>query len=452
MNAGLMGDGVEATIISQLRCGVNQCLRLEGCIEPYYLKDPSPISLVILVWAEGLDVSWVSVFSPELPLKHPVPDGLFTTASSMRAWCEANAIACFDLRAPLRLSPISILKPWGCEVWYTGVEARGQSALSDAVGNTLPLPWLMELFPQRLSAGKHRDITLLKILAPLAEPVYGDLYFEMHEQKQEVYVVSAIDQQAWPNGQGGMRFGFCQAKRAEFSSDAAFRSAYLTSVKNYEAVRRDIDKIFDANRALEGITLNEPVTAAQTRKWQAELPVDLQSSERRLREAVDSFSFIKPLAVGDVVKVPCFTPHSLLHGVTTVEFQTPVYERKILSFAQKVLTQSHWDTAAAMAKVSLEQPELDVFPILERQQNLQREEIVRFDSFVVERVRLEAGASLVLDLHASYGLLMTVVGEVSVDEVAILPMQACLVPANKKRVDVKNSGQSAVLFLYSYPT
>ena len=37
------------------------------------------------------------------------------------------------------------------------------------------------------------------------------------------------------------------------------------------------------------------------------------------------------LRVGDVVTIPPGTPHSLLRGVTVVEFQTPVFERRILA-------------------------------------------------------------------------------------------------------------------------
>jgi hypothetical protein len=37
------------------------------------------------------------------------------------------------------------------------------------------------------------SLILLKTLNPVADDVIGDLYYEMHEEKWEVYVVTEID-------------------------------------------------------------------------------------------------------------------------------------------------------------------------------------------------------------------------------------------------------------------
>ena len=40
-------------------------------------------------------------------------------------WICALGFPLFDLNAPIPLQPIAIPKPWGQEIWYTGIEQRG---------------------------------------------------------------------------------------------------------------------------------------------------------------------------------------------------------------------------------------------------------------------------------------------------------------------------------------
>ena len=46
------------------------------------------------------------------------------------------------------------------------------------------------------------SLILLKTLNPVAEKTIGDLYYELHEKKWEVYIVTEIDKTAWPSGKG----------------------------------------------------------------------------------------------------------------------------------------------------------------------------------------------------------------------------------------------------------
>jgi len=117
----------------------------------------------------------------------------------------------------VKLEPVHIAKPWGQEIWYTGMEERGESRVH--VGQQqVPIS-------QYLNAVQgHTDVLLLKVLDPAPQQVTGDLYFEVHEHKQEVYVVTHIDETAWPDGRGGIRFGMNQQLRQTFASDDEFRS------------------------------------------------------------------------------------------------------------------------------------------------------------------------------------------------------------------------------------
>lgn len=197
-----------------------------------------------------------------------------------------------DLRRPVSLVPVTVEKPWGREVWYSGVEARGESEVRQD-GATMPLSaYLREM--------GWAEVVLLKELHATA----GDLYLEVHETKNEVYVA---------RGPGRLQHGMNQALRRRHSDDAEFRRAFLHAAEACE-------------RGAAG------------------------------REAVDAFVAERELSRGDVVAVEPWTPHSLQRGAWVVEFQTPVFERLVLASNQPVATQDHWDTRRALARIALDAP------------------------------------------------------------------------------------------------
>ncbi|MEZ5530006.1 MAG: hypothetical protein R3E57_08770 [Porticoccaceae bacterium] len=369
------------------------------------------------------------------------------------AFCTKHRWPMLSLEQPLQLEPVAIPKPWGQEIWYTGIEQRGLSRVTD--GNySVPLPWVLSVAPGRLAGGKERQINLLKILDPLPEEVFGDLYFELHEEKREVYVVTHVDRDAWPDGLGSIRFGFASEVRSGYDSDDAFKADYLKAVKQYEQVRRQIDGQIDQFRQVEGFETNAPVSAAQLKCWSARLPEQLLAQEADLRRAMNRFTALLPLQVGDVVKVPLLTPHALQHGVRTVEFQTPVYERRIISFAQKVLTQGHWDTEQAVAMMSLETPSLPELKLLETAENYQLEEVVCFDDFRVERLTLKPHAveGYLLPATDSYALLMSVEGEPLLSEHSFSREEAVLLPARRSSMLLCNPSDTSAIVLLAWPS
>ena len=352
-------------------------------------------------------------------------------------FAERCEVPVLELDAPINLVPVTIPKPWGREIWYTGIEARGLSGLGDNT-RSIPLPWLLALAGDRVLGAGCQAINLLKILDPRPEPVYGDLYLELHEKKREVYVVTHIDKTAWPEGVGAIRYGFDAQVQAEYSSDEAFRQAFQTSIADYEHLRRKIDDELDA--AGEDKTENE----AQV------LPGELLARERSAREAMNRFTRLKPLRVGDVVKVPRLLPHSLQHGVRTVEFQTPVYERKILSFAQKVLTQNHWDTESAVELMTTTTPVENELTVLEQQAEYCRELIVEFEDFWVERLTLAPGGQWTLEGGTYYVLVMAVT-PVLLGDRELSAESASLIPAQVGSV-ITNPGEEPAIVLISRPS
>lgn len=302
------------------------------------------------------------------------------------------------LDTPVALVPVSIAKPWGQEIWFTGIEARGESAVQTA-GGELPLSQYLALGPAPLTG--RAPLVLLKILDPRPEAVLGDLYFEAHEIKQEVYVVTRVDPAAWPDGRGRIRFGMNPALRRRYGNDAAFRSDYLAAVRRYEALRRAIDAGESADHAREA----------------------------ELRGAMEAFTDMRKLAVGDVVVVPIWLPHSLQHGVRVVEFQTPTYERRILSFAQRVVTQDHWDTASAVPRIRLDAPPPPDFVAVGEG----AERIVDFADFRVWRVRIAAGSSFAVPRRLPYALCMAIQGNVELATLQLGPEQAALIPGTALR-------------------
>lgn len=423
-------------------------LAIHYAYEQYYLPGSPLIELLaIFQQLEGQITFTVTALDEQLADQLTLLDH---DCFDLGDFCAAYGLPLLFLDRPMRLEPVAIDKPWGREIWFTGIEQRGQSYISDGVARS-PLPWVLSVGPRRLAAGAERHINLLKILDPLAEEVYGDLYFELHEEKREVYVVTHIDRDAWPEGKGAIRFGFDPEVRATYSSDDDFRADFLAAVKRYETVRREIDDLFDQRREALDIDANVPVPARCLQAWFRELPEQLQQREHQLRDEMNRFTALLPLSVGNVVKVPLLMPHALQHGVRTVEFQTPVYERRILSFAQKVLTQGHWDTEQAVAMMSLETPGLPELAILEESPGYLLVEVVTFDDFRVWRLTLLPGSGYLLPATGCYGLLVVVEGVVVLGGHHLLMEEAVLLPAERLETLLINQSTEDVVVLIARP-
>ncbi|GAB1268413.1 hypothetical protein NBRC116493_16660 [Aurantivibrio infirmus] len=434
------------------------CFALKYNFIQTYLPGNPAVALLAVVFVEKSQQSSGAVLqvfiSDDLSLEAEIATSNFDL-NSMRQYCADKGLACLNLNRPLRLDVVKISKPWGQEIWYTGIEERGQSSVVDEFGNSLPLPWLFSLASETLLA-RHKNLILLKILDPLPEPVFGDLYFELHEEKREVYVVTNVDAQAWPNGKGGIRFGFDQVKRRSYANDEAFKAGYVSSVNEYRVVREAIDAQIDGIKQKNNIALDAPLNCDTLKSWLAEISAELREDEKVLREEMESFIHVAPLSVGDVVKVPHLTPHSLLHGVRTIEFQTPVYERKILSFAQKVLTQQHWDTEEAIKNVELDTKALASLTTKLESDSATIEEIVSFDDFIVDRITLKDDAvfNYVCD-SSNYHLVVGVSGLCSIDGAELGAENAVLIAAGSSEIQLRklenNSKQALAIILIARP-
>lgn len=438
-----------------------RCFALRFVCDQYYLPDAPPLHLVALVaLSQGgarIEVG-VLPYQPGLALEQ-----LTGSRDSLMTFATCHGAAWLNLSAPLTLAPVQVSKPWGKEVWFTGIEARGQASVS-AGGLQTPLPWLLALAPRRLANERPRDLILLKELHPHPQPVFGDLYFEVHRHKREAYVVTHLDADAWPEGVGGVRYGFNAEALARYDDDQAFKCAYLQAVQAYEATRREIDAYLDDQRQRAGLSGSEPLPVETVEAWLEQLPEDLGAAERRLRAAMERFIHVRPVRLGDVVTVPPLTPHGLLHGVRVVEFQTADYERQILSFGQKVLTQDRWDTAEALNGIPLQTPPAPCTPRWAPGPGMSIERLVQFPAFLVLRVVLGPGASFswsevrraVGADHAEqrYALLMCLQGEFGWRAHEAQPIeagQAQLLTASCEEGHFHNRGGTDAIMLVAIP-
>lgn len=431
---------VEQRLLSARSVGSDrQHFALQVCHLAQYLQPPTQTELIVLVSAEfRAEASAWDVQFGLVPVSRFNAADLFTAPSSAQlSPAESsrdnykNLIRRYmglwlDFSKPLVLEPIEIPKPWGREIWYTGIEARGQSRVTDGLYSA-PLPWLVDLFPKYL--GSDKTPILLKVLDPFPEPVKGDLYFELHEQKQEVYVVTHIDPCAWPDASGQIQMGFNQLVRASYGDDEAFKADYLAAVQRYREVRQ----------LLDGETQSVIATDEST---------ELVSLEIERRQQMNRFVAARQLQVGDVVCVPCLVPHSLQHGVRVIEFQTPVYERKILSFGQKVLTQSHWDTEAALTMVKLDIPEAPAFRKLALRHDLVLEVVAEFDDFEVQRLTCYGKTGALVNWSEaldSYLLVNLIRGQVTCAGHQGRAGEAWLVPQVQGRMQLEMSADAILL-------
>jgi quercetin dioxygenase-like cupin family protein len=313
-----------------------------------------------------------------------------------------------------------------------------------------PIPHLLTVMPSLLGLANSGPLILLKILDPLPEKIFGDLYFELHNEKREVYVVTHVDRRAWPNGIGRMRLGFQPDTISQAGSQDAFRRQFLQRVVAYRAVRFEIDRLLDARRREHAIAPNQPLPVEQLKRWLQKIPEPLASRERELRQAMEGYYGSLPLQAGDVVQVPLNVPHSLQHGVRTIEFQTPVYERRIVAFGQKVLTQATWDTEQAVEEMVVTAPNRPKLPVLIEQPGLCVERVVDFPDFQVQRITLAAGSTY--QIHGkTYQLLIVIQGNLIVDDQKLTEEEAVLLPASTD-ISIRPRSGSPATFLVAIPS
>ena len=234
----------------------------------------------------------------------------------------------------------------------------------------------------------QKNLILIKILDPLSEEVKGDLYYEMHQEKNEVYVVTHIAPHC-----GQIKMGLSSEKIQQYKNNIdELKADFLKAIEEYEVIRRKID---------DKLSLLP----------KEEIPRELEQQEKDLRLKMDSFSGYLNLKVGDVIRVPTHLPHALQHGVRVVEFQTPTYERLIISFAQKVLTQSHWDTKKAFELMTLLEPQKSELKICEQTKKILLEFVCEFPDFYALRLTLNKNASYELKKSPFYQILFCVQGQ-----------------------------------------
>ena len=347
---------------------------------------------------------------------------------------KRNQMSAIVLNKPLLLDPVTVKKPWGEEIWFSGIEERGVSS-----SNGIPINFLFEVFGEFLGCSKPP--ILLKILAPSPEPNLGDLYFELHEKKTEVYVVTDINPESWPNGIGKIRLGFNRKEIQRHGSSMRFIENYLSSVERYQQCRNYIDSKLDEMKISLGLSQDEIIESRLYQTLTGALDRSLVDEEKMLREEMYRFTKLHEIKVGDAVKVNPYIPHSLQHGVRVVEFQTPHYERYILSFGQKVITQDHWDTKAALMKAKVSETELE----RPKKINAFQDMIANFEEFNVVRVTLPAGRELEI-AKKGYCLVMGIFGETRLGSDRIKNEKAFYIPPTDSLV-MTNESKAESCFL-----
>jgi len=355
---------------------------------------------------------------------------------------EALQLSDINLKIPLKLDTGQIPKPWGREIWYTGIEERGICTIQG-----VPLPWILDAFATIITGTKKLTPILLKILDPSPREVLGDLYFELHRKKREVYVVTHVDENAWSDSVGEIRLGFNPDIIDDYADEQQFKDAYLTSVNNYRLVRDKIDNRLDEIRSEAQVAEDGLVPAKTVSDWYSKIDPSLLTQEQHLREAMNLFTAKCSLQVGDVIQVNPRVPHSLQHGVRVIEFQTPHYERYILSFAQKVLTQNQWDT-----KEALDQAQISSVGVTEIQQLSETESLIAdFEEFKVTRILLQPGTDETIDAD-HYCLVISVEGSLTLGKQQLLPEEGYYIPACADPVAISNTGTQPATLLIAQPT
>ena len=404
------------------------CWHLKIDYKPAFIKSGIHELLDILIFKDRDSICGaIGRNQPPLDCKPESRDAFFN-------FTKRNQMSAIVLNKPLLLDPVTVKKPWGEEIWFSGIEERGVSS-----SNGIPINFLFEVFGEFLGCSKPP--ILLKILAPSPEPNLGDLYFELHEKKTEVYVVTDINPESWPNGTGKIRLGFNLEEIQRNGSPERFIEEYLSSVEKYQQCRNYIDSKLDEMKISLGLSQDEIIESKLYQTLIAALDRNVVDEEKMLREEMYKFTKLHEIKIGDAVKVNPYIPHSLQHGVRVVEFQTPHYERYILSFGQKVITQDHWDTKAALMKAKLSETEIE----RPRKINAFQDMVADFEEFNVVRVILPAGKELEI-AKKGYCLIMGIFGETRLGSDRIKNEKAFYIPPTDSLV-MTNESKAESCFL-----
>ena len=367
-----------------------------------------------------------------------------------------SQLTLIDFSYPFKLVSIDIPKPWGKEVWFTGIEKRGISkVMPHGATRNFRLSTLIKVFGQKFLENLSPSPILLKILAPHDDPNFGNLYYELHNEKQEVYIISKVSP-SWQNGVGRMKYGINSKKMSEFPSKDDFKNAFKDAVKNYEACRKKIDQFTDHYRAKLDFEVNENLDLKTLKSIRANMPTEIIDEEKNSKAKLEEFVGWLQLSVGDVVSVETRVPHSLQHGIEAIEFQSPVYERCIISFDQKVITQPGWDVDKAFGLMEMKPPAKKQLSVLTDSKSQLKERVVKFSDFEVSRVELRDKINL--DASSQHLLIYLLRGEVRFqkdengEEITLNEGEAYYVAPRKalstlSRVDSKNP-----LILIASPT
>ncbi len=394
------------------------CVTFDFSFHQRHTSDKREITLTALCLLSDANTEFVVVPGREVALIEGRPDLIF------RKLIDDWGVASVSFSKPWPLETVDIIKPWGSEIWYTGIESRGVCTVQG-----MPLPWLLALHPeQSLGSASYLDPILLKILDPHPEEAYGDLYFELHETKIEVYVVTHVDRAAWPDGTGQIRYGFNPGKVSEYDETEKFKADYLNAVEAYRQVRDEIDQQIEIRKSGLGMSPSDPIQPELLDQWKSELDSTLQLQEARLRDEMYSFTNLQPIRVGDVVRVNPYFPHSLQHGVRVIEFQTAHYERHILSFNQKVVTQDHWDTKKALENAIVDQPADNSLALVAEGDGCRVESVANFPEFNAFRITMVKGATYHRSM-TGYALVIGVSGTAIANGTPTSPEQGFFVPA-----------------------
>ena len=338
---------------------------------------------------------------------------------------------------PFQLENLKITKPWGYETWYTGIEKRGVVKVIDKNGKT-ELPYSLNIFRKQILGDYPEELILLKKLTPYSEDVIGDLYFEMHEKKWEVYVVTEIDESAWPEGVAIIKAGLNPKKITEYKRKHGKEwktfliKDFKETTKKYEYLRRKIDNC---------------------KEFSSKSLLPLESELRKKAADFVGDCFVKK---GDIVSFAPYQIHSLQHGIKVIEFQTPHYERLIVMFGQKVLTQENWDSEEALNKIIPDVYKPPNLELLKKSVGILIERFVDFPDFTADRLILEPKMSWEEKINNQYQILIAISGKATIlnekdDTISINLDEALFLPRSMRSYYLKNTGDVPLICLKAMP-
>ena len=262
---------------------------------------------------------------------------------------------------------------YGEHIWTSTVDGQ-ESGLVVAGLGSVSLREAIEHDPDGMLGPKvvnayGKDTTIVKTLIPSSKHRIGRLSAQIHEKKDEMWIVTKIDDSI-PEHARHIIWGLNPEMVKRYKTRKAFLHYYEMALWRFTEHLRRINELLSLVGELEmelaeaGDTLNflEEEKKREELGARRRVPFNLDTVLMILHEAErdrNRYYSFRPVAVGDVIVIPRGTPHALMPGITVLEPQVGGVDTWPLEDGSRYPVRYPIELIGQLTEEQLEDPGLD---------------------------------------------------------------------------------------------